>query len=343
METEKIDRRFSRVIKSKHIHESVLLIENTKGDFSYAKDYGGKSIDTPLLMASITKLFTTTCILKLLEQGKVSLDDKVIDYFDKHTLSKLHVYKGQEYTSQLTIAHLLYQTSGLPDAYEEGKDSLKKRIISEDAQLTFDDMLKMTKQMKAHFSPNTGNKAHYADINFDILGEVIETVTNSPLEEVFESLIYKPLGLVKTYLPNGEHDIIPSIYYKDTVLSRPKFVKSCRASGGAISTAREMMIFIKAFFGGKLFNKNIFHQLEKYKKLQVTMYPIQYGGGYMRIPLHGLGTLFMGKGDLVGHAGSTGSFAFYYPRKDLFFVGDVNQSAKPLSVRLPMQLALAVK
>ncbi len=55
-------------------------------------------------------------------------------------------------------------------------------------------------------------------------------------------------------------------------------------------------------------------------------------------------TLFMGKGELLGHSGSTGSFAFYYPHKDLFFVGDTNQMAKPgLPIRLVIKLAMSVK
>jgi hypothetical protein len=52
----------------------------------------------------------------------------------------------------------------------------------------------------------------------------------------------------------------------------------------------------------------------------------------------------MGKGELIGHSGSTGSFAFYYPSKELFFVGDVNQMADPsIPIRLSMQLAIAAK
>lgn len=64
----------------------------------------------------------------------------------------------------------------------------------------------------------------------------------------------------------------------------------------------------------------------------------------MRIPLGGLSTLFMGKGELIGHTGTTGSFALYYPDKDLFLTGDTNQVANPaLPVRLVMQLALSMK
>ena len=53
---------------------------------------------------------------------------------------------------------------------------------------------------------------------------------------------------------------------------------------------------------------------------------------------------FMGKGELIGHSGSTGSFAFYYPIKDLYIVGDLNQMANAaLPIRLSIQTALAAK
>ncbi len=52
----------------------------------------------------------------------------------------------------------------------------------------------------------------------------------------------------------------------------------------------------------------------------------------------------MGKGELIGHSGSTGSFAFYYPIKDLYIVGDLNQMANAaLPIRLSIQTALAAK
>lgn len=64
-------------------------------------------------------------------------------------------------------------------------------------------------------------------------------------------------------------------------------------------------------------------------------------GGYMRMEA---GNPFMAKRELLGHSGSTGSFAFYAPQQDLYFVRDVNQFASPaIPVRLVMKLALAAK
>ncbi|SKA89200.1 serine hydrolase domain-containing protein [Sporosarcina newyorkensis] len=340
---QKIDRIFERTTKTNQIHEAVLFVENMDGDFSYGTGYGGKNIDTPFLMASITKLFTTACILILKEQGKLSLDDEVAKYLTKDTLSQLHMYKRQDYSTGLILSNLLFQTSGLPDIFEEGSNKAKKRAIYEDRQFNFDDKIAMTKQLKPDFVPGTGKRAHYSNINFDLLGEIIETVTDSTLEDVYQQFIFDPLELRKTCLLKSDDDVVPAVYYKDIVLYRPKFIRSSRASGGGISTARELMIFLKSFFGGKLFNQTIFNELKTMNKLQVSMYPIQYGAGFMIVPLSGLATLFTGKGELVGHSGSTGSFAFYHPMQDIFFVGDVNQMANPaLPIRLAMRLAVSV-
>lgn len=342
--TQTIDKIFNKITHSKHIHEAVLFVENTAGDYSYSNDYGGKDIDSPLLMASITKLFTTTCILALKEQGKLSLDDRITKYFDEAVLRGIHVFGGKEYSLDLTISDLLFQISGLPDVFEEGKQSAKRRVIMEDLSISFDENIELVKQLKPHFRPRTKHRAYYADINFDLLGEIIEKVMNSSLEEAFTQYIFKPLSLEQTYLPVNDNDFVPNIYYQAQVLYRPLIIKSSRASGGCITTARELMIFMKAFVGGKLFNKGWFDKLLASNKLQLAMGPIYYGGGYMRIPLDGLTTLYMGKGELMGHSGSTGSFAFYYPVKDLFMVGDLNQLGHPsLPIRLVMKLAMMVK
>ncbi|WP_339315299.1 serine hydrolase domain-containing protein [Paenibacillus sp. FSL R10-2734] len=339
-----IEKIFNKATHSKQIHEGVLFVENTDGDFSYSKGYGGKNIDSPMLMASITKLFTTTCILALLEMGKLSLEDRLSKYFDNAVLSGIHVYEGKEYSFDLTLSDLLFQISGLPDVFEEGKDNAKNRAIEEDYYTTFSEQVALVKKLKPHYAPRTKRKAYYADINFDMLGEIIEQATNTTLAEAYKKYIFEPIALKSTYLPENEKDFIPNIYYKDKSIYRPKVIRSSRASGGCITTARELMIFMKAFFEGKLFDKALFEKLRASNKLQSSMGPIYYGSGYMRIPLDGLITLFMGKGELMGHSGSTGSFAFYYPTKDLFMVGDLNQMGNAaLPIRLSMKLAMMTK
>jgi D-alanyl-D-alanine carboxypeptidase len=337
---DKIESIFNNLTRYRQIHEAILMVENKSGDFSVNYGYGGKTIDTPINSASVGKLFTTSCFIILLEQKKLSLDTPIVDYFDKRTFNGLHRFKDMEYSYKLTLSDLLFQTSGFPDYESEG--GIIKRALKEDFSISTAELIELTKTLKPKFAP-LGIKAYYSDLNFQLLGEVIEKITKLPLETLFNNFIFKPLGLTKTYVPIN-NDFVPNVYYKNQVLSRPKLIKSLRGGGNAITTTHELMIFLKAFFNGLLFSKDVFVKLSKHRNIQLSMGPIKYGGGHMKIPLNSIMTLFLGKGELLGHSGSTGSFAFYYPQKDLFFTGDTNQMANPeLTIRLVMQLAMSLK
>jgi len=333
------EKIFDNATRSKNVHEAVLFAENSKGDFSVNCGHGGRDINSPLFMASISKLFVTSCILILQEKKMLSLDDYLVDYFNKDDLNGLHIYKGNEYSYDLKISDLLFQTSGLPDWFEEG--GTKKQIIQEDFEVTFEEALEKTKTLKPHFSPHTRKKAFYSEMNFELLSKIIENLTEDSLATTYQDFIFTPLGLTKTYLPTNANDSIPNIYYKNESLHRPKLLTS---TSNGITTAGDLMLFLKGFWGGSLFSQSIFEKLSIYNKLQMSMGPIYYGGGYMQIPMKSIYTLFMGKGELIGHSGSTGSFAFYFPEKDLYFVGDFNQMANPgLPIRLLMKLAMKLK
>jgi len=341
LEKEIIEKKFNAATRSKQIHEAVLLVENTQGDFSVNCGYGGKDIHSPFFTASVTKLFVTSCILVLREQNKLSLDNKISDYLDKNMIDGLHVYKGKDYSHSLTISDLLFQTSGLPDALFEG--GYYKRLMREDIELSFEEALEKTKTLRPRFAPNTGKKAYYSDMNFRLLCKIIEKINETSLAQAYHDCVFAPLGMSNTYLPVKSDDFIPNIYCKNEILYRPKYLTDSY-NYDLISTTVDVMRFLKAFFGGVLFPKEVFEKLSVYRPLQITMGPQYYGGGYMQIPLGSILTLFMGKGELIGHSGSTGSFAFYYPRKDLYFVGDVNQMANPaLSIQLLLKLAFSLK
>ena len=320
---------FKKMTSSKNIHEAVMLVEDKSGDFSVGLATGGRDINSPMFMASIGKMFVTTCILILEEQGKIALDDPIDKYLNGAIMGGLRAFSG----AKLTISNLLFQTSGIPDWLENGRD--KKVFIDNDMFLTLEEKIASIKNDKPHFAP--GARTRYSDTNFSILGKIIESITEAPLAQVCMEWIFEPLGLRKTYLPTSEDDFVTKVYYKERALYRPNAMRAASGSGDAITTARELMIFLKAFFGGELFNIEAFGKLSKYGKLQITMGGTWYGGGYMRIPLGSLRTLFRGRGELLGHSGATGSFAFYHTESKLFFVGDFNQLAKP---GLPMISAI---
>ena len=101
------------------------------------------------------------------------------------------------------------------------------------------------------------------------------------------------------------------------------------------------MIFLKAFWSGKLFHKDLFQQISQDKRLQLTYYPVRYAGGYMKIEA---GLPFTRKENVVGHSGSTGSFAFYCMSKDIFLVGDIPQMCDPsIAIRFMINAAIKLK
>lgn len=337
MKFKQCEKIMDGLCKRSKIHEAVAYIENGDGSISWNRGYN-RSIDSPMLMASITKLFITTCILILWEKGMLSLDDKLSKYLDKSILDKLHIYKGKEYSYELTISDLLFQVSGLPDYFLEGKEPFEKKVLKEDCCIDFDTMIAVAKSMKPNFEPRRRGRSYYADLNFDLLGKIIENITSLSLSQVYQNFIFTPLNLKSTYIITKETDFAPKAYFKNQSITLVKFLMSCPASGGGITTARELMIFLKAFWGGKLFNKAMLEQLQEHNRLQITFGIIRYAGGYMYI---NSGIPFMKKNQLIGHSGSTGSFAFYCPQSDFYFVGDVNQLCDPsIPIRLVMRFEM---
>ena len=333
-----IEKAFNKTTQSKLIHEAILLVENSAGDFRFEKGYGERDVHSPLFAASVAKLFVTTCIMIYKEQGKLRLNDKLSNYFDDDNLKGLHTFKAKDYSYDLTLSHLLFHKSGLPCWYQSSEAD---QVMKEDFEFPFEKQLAYTKGNSAKFAPGSP-KAYYSDINFGLLGKIIEKISGRHISEVYQEYIFKPLELSKTNFITDESLALP-IWAKDKQIHRPKFL-STHGEQAVVTTANDLMIFLKSFFSGKLFNAEVFEELSAYTRFMFPMFAICGGGGYWQIPLGGLGNLYMGEGELLGHSGSTGSFAFYYPHKDLYFVGDFNQAASPaLAIRFIMRLAMKVK
>ena len=243
----------------------------------------------------------------------------------------LHIYKGREYSQELTIKDLLAHTTGLPDYFQDngsnGK-SLESGLVSgNDQYWTFELVIEMTKRMKPLFAPGTKGKAHYSDANFQLLGKIIEIITNKSYSENCKDLIIQPLGLTKTYLYQDTTDRTPKVlYYKSNELNIPKAMTSFGADGGIVSTSTDLLFFIEAFFTGKLFQSSYIAELQEWNKI---FFPLRSGIG---IHLFKLPWIFNPTGAVpyfIGHSGLSGALAYYSPKENLYVVGTVNQIAHP--------------
>jgi CubicO group peptidase (beta-lactamase class C family) len=302
-----------------------------KDSASWLGASGNISTDQAYFIASTTKLFTTSIILHLKSESKLSLDDKISKYLDNNILNGLHSYKGKDSFSEITIKHLLAHTSGLPDYFQNkgasGK-SLEDEIVNGNDQFwTFGQAIERTKAMKPLFAPGTKNKAHYSDANFQLLGKIIEIITRKTYSENCIELIIKPLGLSKTYLYLDPTDKTPkTLYYKSDELNIPKAMASFGPDGGMVSTSSDMLIFIEAFFTGKLFPLDYIDDLQQWNKI---FFPMQSGIGIHKFKLP---WLFNPTGAIpyfIGHSGLSGALAYYSPKENLYVVGTVNQVAHP--------------
>jgi CubicO group peptidase (beta-lactamase class C family) len=335
---------FGQMTTEKEISLQTVLdktVDNKKvfgTSFAFKKDTltwqgssGNMTIDQPYFIASTTKLLTTAIILKLRAEGKLSLDDKISKYIDKSILSGLHIYKGKDYSQELTIKHLLSHTSGLPD-YFQGKGtsgiSLENEITEGNDQFwTFEQAIERTKKIIPLFAPGTKGKANYSDANFQLLGKIIETITHKSYSENCKEFIIQPLGLTKSYLYQDSTDKTPkTLYYKSNELNIPKAMTSFGADGGMVSTSTDMLIFIEAFFTGKLFPSTYIDELQEWNNI---FFPMKSGIG---IHLFKLPWLFNPTGAVpyfIGHSGLSGALAYYSPKENVFIVGTVNQVAHP--------------
>lgn len=302
-----------------------------KDSLTWIGSSGNFSKDQAYFIASTTKLFTTAIILRLKSEGKLTFDDKIKEYLDSSILNALHVYKGKDYSNKITIKHLLAHTSGLPDYFQDkganGKSLESELVNGADQFWTFEQSIESTKSMKPLFAPETKNKAHYSDANFQLLGKIIENITHKSYSENCDELIIKPLSLSATYLYQDTTDNKPkTLYYKSKELHIPQAMTSVGPDGGIVSTSADMLIFIEAFFTGKLFPSECIKQLQEWNKI---FFPMKSGIG---IHLFKLPWFFNPTGSIpyfIGHSGLSGALAYYSPKENIYIVGTINQVAHP--------------
>jgi CubicO group peptidase (beta-lactamase class C family) len=187
-----------------------------------------------------------------------------------------------------------------------------------------DKVIQEIKRMKPHFPPGKTGRVKYGDTNHQILSVIIEHITGEPVEHVLNTL-FQELHLTNTYVCDEAHPekFVP-IRYKSEERYLPLFLNSTH--NDIVSTARDQMTFLKAFFSGYFFPKERLHELEQWNRI---FFPFHYGIGIQKFSMPRIFSLFHPAPEMIGHCGSTGSVAFYVPTRDLYITGTINQQARP--------------
>lgn len=292
-------------------------------------------------------MFTTAILLQLVDEGALRLDDALATHLPAELTKRLHVRRGVDRSGEITLRHLVTQTSGLPDHWADRRTdgpTLLDRVREQDQGWTLADAVTIVREHQSpRFAPGTPRKAHYSDTNFDLLGGVLEAVTGERYADLVATRIAEPLDLQTTYVFG--HDTLDRFGAADAIwdggrtLDVPLALAACQASGGIVSTASEQLRFLAAFLAGELFDKA--HLAGAATPWNRIFAPFRYGTGVMR---YAVPRLFSPVPPLVGHGGSTGTALFRCEDLGLDLALAVNQIRQPSRpYRLLMRLANEIR
>ncbi|MEM2006606.1 MAG: serine hydrolase, partial [Sulfolobales archaeon] len=322
------------------------------GKVVYSRSYGFKDVERGLApttktiygIGSVTKSFTALAILKLVENGKLSLDDEV---------SKYVPIKLEALGKPIKVHHLLTHSSGIPalayaEAFIRGSLGLDARWLPVS---TPEDVIAFMSDYGSWVHSEPGTRYFYLNEGYVLLGYIISKISGTSYEDFVRASILKPLGMERTYIEEHEVSRDPDVAVPYIIDREGKHVKSrfpfgIKADGGLLSNcedmARYLMMLIERgyYSGSEVVSRSSIELMErKYIKIPSGLFKDDsYGYGLT------ITDEFFGR-RLVRHSGSVlvyTAFMGYVPSDRLGVVVLANASGYPLSFIGIYALALAV-
>ena len=240
-----VDALFTHVIRKDAPGAAVLVAQN--GTVLFKKGYGLADVghgaafapDTKSRIGSITKQFTASAILKLQEQGKLNVQDKLSKYFPDFP-------RGDE----VTLHHLLTHTSGIR-SYTD-KSGFMDKVTS---SIEPDDLIKSFQNDPYDFAP--GKKWHYDNSDYFLLGHIIEKVSDQSYNDFLQKNFFEPLGMTHTGVHRAgltlEHEALGYQFNGNKFTNALNWDMSWAGGAGALySTVEDLFRWNEGVFGGKV-------------------------------------------------------------------------------------------
>ena len=240
----KIDAYLTRLENEKHFSGGLLITK--KGKKIFCKGYGWADIErkipfttaTPASMGSITKAFTAAAIMKLAEQGKLTVSDRLSGFFPKVPADK----------ADITIHQLLTHSSGFHEFLKADGGDYERINKDEFLERAFTEPLA--------FRP--GEKAVYTNVGMSILGIIIEQVSGQDYEDYLKKNLFEPAGILNIgyHFPQSVDDMIAVGYQngKRWGTHQGHFDKAgggpfwnLKANGGLEASLEDMFLWTNSF------------------------------------------------------------------------------------------------
>lgn len=292
-----------------------------KGSYVVAKGKAdiktGKAANTTdkYRLACITKTFTSTVVLQLVDEGKLKLDD---------TLNKFDIGVNVPNADKITISQLLNHTSGLFNFTDDANNFWMKFFENPNKQWTSKELVEIAIAHPPNFPP--GQDYRYNNTDYELLKMIIEKETGNKAEDEIKKRIIDPLGLKNTSYPYITDNKVPDPHMNGYM---PKNWEDLRGTTnlndlvdctvyspfaqGMISNLGDLKVWAKAFAEGKLLSK------ETQKKRLSELVPPDN-------PQAGLGFLYAA--GFIGRSGELPGYnpAMYYePTSGITVVAAINR------------------
>lgn len=226
-----------------------ILFEDYQG-FAYKEKEDKNRKNKPLHIASVSKVLTAAVILRMVDQGKIGLDDKVSKYL-----------KGF-FHEDITVRMLLNHRSGLRHygyfIERDVKWDKSKRITNQD-------ILDLINSGKIHLESKPGTRFAYCNTNYSLLALIIEKVSGMRYHEAMDKLLFKPLGMKNSFVFDYEkhHDTVSQTYKASKLRLAFDHLDLVYGDKNIYSTARDLLKFDLATYSDKFFSKKIKKEIFK--------------------------------------------------------------------------------
>ena len=236
----KIDSFYKKNWPNNSMNGSFLVAKN--GQIIYEKYEGYANLrdktpitsDTPIHIASVSKVLTATAVLKLVNAKRIDLDEKVTHYLKEFPYPAV------------TVRMLLSHRSGMRSyAYFTDRD---KSVWDRHNTLTNQDILTIMGTKHIGLEQKTGTRFAYCNTNYAMLALIIEKVTKLSYREAMSQIIFKPLGMTNTFVldfDKDKHNVAPS-YKANRVEIGIDYLDKVYGDKNIYSTPRDLLKFDRA-------------------------------------------------------------------------------------------------